>query len=455
MTRSFYSYAIFFAGLYIVTAILESIILFVLGPRMYDLGSLPNWLFFAYGISLVWSLILLKYFHYRHYMFPLWTLITSTAVSFFHFVIFMHVLQTREMTSYYIAALLLAPATAAVYGITLIFSNAGRNPWLKAGGIFIFFIGLGTFSTTLWALDSPGVMLNGTLEKAEQWITLFAAFVPLLDTVTGFAALSAFAFLLMLTPRVTGDAMHAAQNPYEVSEGVRKQAERFEPRTYLTPDGDSLQYRLMIPLDYDSTQKYPLVVCLHGSSGCGSDNMKQVAESLPAYLLSQPENRRKYPGFLFVPQCPLHFGWGGISGLPGVDSLVFGAISSLQQEFSIDVDRYYVCGHSLGGYGTWHLISMHPEMFAAAIPAAGEGDPAVAYKIINVPVWAFHGAKDRHVPVSGSRDMVAAIRRAGGTPRYTAEFPDENHHIWRNIADTPGLLEWLFAQRRHEGQARQ
>jgi poly(3-hydroxybutyrate) depolymerase len=469
MTRTFYSYAIFFTGLYIVTGLLQSIILFLLGRRMYDLGSLSAWMLLAYSISLVWSLILLRYFHHKQHVFVFWMLIIYTAVSLVHFIIFMHVLQTREMTTYYITGMFLAPIAGAVYGFSLVVSSAGKNHLLRAAGFFILVIALTSFSTTVWAFNSVSVMLNGTLEKAEQWITIAAVFIPLfffmnfiretsraeeiktsnsLDTVVGFAALAAFALLLIVGTRFVGDTIRAVGNPSDVSKAVRTQAEGFEARTYKNADGDSLQYRLMVPLDYDPTQKYPLVVCLHGSSGCGSDNMKQVATSLPAYLLSPPEKRRKYPSFLFVPQCPLHFAWGGIPGVPGVDSLVFGAIDALQQEFSIDEDRYYVSGHSLGGYGTWHLISMHPEMFAAAIPAAGAGDPALADKIVEVPIWAFHGAEDRHVAVSGSRDMVAAIRKAGGHPRYT-EFTNENHHIWRNIADTPGLLDWLFAQRRH------
>ena len=85
-------------------------------------------------------------------------------------------------------------------------------------------------------------------------------------------------------------------------------------------------------------------------------------------------------------------------------------------------------------------------MFAAAIPVCGGGDPKLARNIVDVPVWAFHGEKDRSVPVKLTREMIDAIKNAGGHPRYT-EFPDAGHNIWDEVKNTPGLLEWLFAQK--------
>jgi predicted peptidase len=86
-------------------------------------------------------------------------------------------------------------------------------------------------------------------------------------------------------------------------------------------------------------------------------------------------------------------------------------------------------------------------MFAAAIPVCGAGDPAMAPRITGVAIWAFHGAKDRNVPVSGSRNMIAAIKRAGGDPKYT-EYPALGHDIWAPVMHTTGLLDWLFDQKK-------
>jgi predicted peptidase len=199
------------------------------------------------------------------------------------------------------------------------------------------------------------------------------------------------------------------------------------------------------PLDFDASKSYPIVVCLHGSSGTGSDNYRQVGAALFPELLAIDSNRRKYPAFVFVPQCKFGTSWGG-HPLPAIDKIVFETLSSLENELPIDTSRRYVAGGSLGGYGTWHFIQSHPDFFAAAMPVCGGGDPSLASNCAHVPVWAFHGARDERVPVSGSRDMIDAMQKAGGHPRYT-EYPDSGHDIGKLVSETPGLLEWLFAQR--------
>ena len=238
-------------------------------------------------------------------------------------------------------------------------------------------------------------------------------------------------------------------------------AQLFEARTYVSIPGDTIPYRLLKPLVYDPQKKYALVVCLSGSGGRGTDNVKQIAGCWPAQVLSRQENRKKYPCFLFVPQCPPGADWGasfserqkeqwvqaGYPLRPSIESFVFAIISLLEKEFSIDPDRRYVTGQSMGGTGSWHYILTYQQMFAAAIPICGGADPDLGQMIIDTPIWAFHGQKDDIAPVDLSRDMIKAIKEAGGNPRYT-EFPDANHFSWPLAYDTPGLLDWLFNQKR-------
>ena len=197
----------------------------------------------------------------------------------------------------------------------------------------------------------------------------------------------------------------------------------------------------MMPVDYDPKNKYPLVVCLHHGGAHGTDNILQIDGSGAAQMLSMDWARRAYPSILFVPQCPAATNWAAI------DDLVFAAIHSLETTLAVDSDRIYLTGISGGGYGSWDFICARPNMFAAAIPVCGAGDPALAKNIIHVPVWAFQGEDDRNVPAKLQRDMIAALRKAGGHPRYT-EFPGEGHNIWTHVSQAPGLLDWLFAQNR-------
>jgi len=244
------------------------------------------------------------------------------------------------------------------------------------------------------------------------------------------------------------------------SENAVRTAQLFEARTYVSNRNETLLYRLLKPIDYDPNKKYPLVVCLSGSGGRGTDNIKQIAGCWPAQILSKQENRKKYPAFVFVPQCPPGFDWGrsfkdgkrggrskpGGSDLPGVDTLVFEIIKALEDEFEIDKRRLYVTGQSMGGFGSWHFILTHSITFAAAIPICGGGNPDLAQYIVDVPIWAFHGQKDETVPVDFSRNMIEAIKDVGGNPRFT-EFQDAGHICWPLAFDTPGLLDWLFAQK--------
>lgn len=470
MPRSFYSYAIFFTGLYISISLFRSIIYFQLDARLSELQSFAGWISVEFLIWLTWSLLLLKYYHYKQYQFTYWAMAASIAAFLLQFILYYKLLTTRDLSGYYIVATLALMGMGIVYAVSLLVTQAGKNPWLKAAGVFLLLQGLASVVTFVWAIGSVSARVNGTITRIDQWVSLIANLTPLLflmhfrverataekgnatqqeslEGIMGLAGMVAVVATLILVPRVIGESIGLSRNPNLVSEGAQTVAGPFRARTYVNTTGDTMRYRLLLPLEYDSTRKYPLVVCLHGSSGCGTDNVRQIAASAPAQFLSEPGNRAKYPAFIYVPQCPPETAWGGLPDVQAIDSLLFESILALEKEFAIDAGRRYVTGNSLGGYGAWHLIAARPEMFAAAIPICGGGNPALAQSIADVPVWAFHGAQDRIVPVSGSRDIIRAVKKAGGNPRYT-EYPDEGHHILKKVTDTPGLLDWLFAQER-------
>jgi predicted peptidase len=159
-------------------------------------------------------------------------------------------------------------------------------------------------------------------------------------------------------------------------------------------------------------------------------------------------------GCTLVPEAPsrwVEVDWGKPTHtMPekpsGPMGLVLEVIAKMQKQYRIDPDRLYVMGLSMGGYGTWDAVQRYPDMFAAAVPICGGGDETRADRI-KCPVWAFHGDKDPAVPVSRSRNMIAAIKAAGGTPRYT-EYPGVGHNAWSAAFKDPEMLKWLFSQKR-------
>ena len=121
------------------------------------------------------------------------------------------------------------------------------------------------------------------------------------------------------------------------------------------------------------------------------------------------------------------------------------AVAALQQEFSIDAKRIYITGLSMGGYGVWDAVARRPELFAAAVPICGGGDPALAKQMQTVAIWAFHGADDKAVTVERSRQMVEALKAVGAAPKYT-EYPGVGHNSWEKTYSDLAMYEWLFAQ---------
>ncbi|MEO2092258.1 MAG: prolyl oligopeptidase family serine peptidase [Gemmataceae bacterium] len=225
----------------------------------------------------------------------------------------------------------------------------------------------------------------------------------------------------------------------------------------ITKDKASLPYRLMKPDGYtkDGTDRYPLVVFLHGIGERGKDNAIQLKNGVERFVTAAA--RKKHPCFLVVPQCPSDKMWVNIRNTKANQTfadqptepaaLVLDLIDALGKEYRVDADRIYLTGVSMGGYGTWDLICRKPDLFAAALPVCGGGDPAQADKLTKLPIWVFHGDKDTAVPPERSRDMVAAIKKAGGKPEYT-EFPGVGHDSWTPTYKDDKTRDWLFAQKK-------
>ena len=246
------------------------------------------------------------------------------------------------------------------------------------------------------------------------------------------------------------------------------------PGNYVTrvfTDAHDMQmtYYLFIPFNYNPQKKYPLVLLLHGGDEranvnnppdqnrnvlLNQDYVKVWGPGIPG--LSSPDVQAQYPTFIVVPQVddPQH--WVDVPASQGsytlaaqpTDSLRMAKeiVDALQKQYlNIDSHRLYITGLSMGGYGTWDAIERWPGYFAAAAPLAGAGDPSKASRLVSLPIWAFHGSGDGGVPVSGSRDMIQAIKVAGGHPRYT-EYASAGHEIWAQVYSTPAFFSWLFSQ---------
>ncbi|HAI75288.1 MAG TPA: phospholipase [Microscillaceae bacterium] len=231
--------------------------------------------------------------------------------------------------------------------------------------------------------------------------------------------------------------MNACQSSAPLDENLFTQ-HRFTQQGYILP------YRLLMPENYkpSSAQKYPLVLFLHGADERGHNNTAHLSRIKGLFL--NPYNHHSYPCFVLAPQCPMASNWRTAP----THALLLGLLQEISENYPIDPNRLYITGLSMGGFGTWDMIASYPQRFAAAIPICGGGQISLAANLKNMPIWAFHGAQDDVVGVSYTREMIQAIRQAGGKPRYT-EYADVKHDSWVNAYQEPELLEWLFSQKRN------
>ena len=215
-----------------------------------------------------------------------------------------------------------------------------------------------------------------------------------------------------------------------------------------------LPYRIYVPFNYSPDKEYPIFVNLHGAGHRGNDNEKHVG--FVGSLLTV-EDLPLNDSIIIFPQCPENNKWGdtdwgkgsySLDAVPESNELraLVELIEKIKKDYSVDEKRIYACGLSMGGYGVWNLLMRHPDLFTGGVAMCGAADPSKASVLVDMPVWAVHGAKDPTVPVSGSREMVNAIKALGGTKIQYTELPNNEHDVWTYTYANVDIFRWLYQQ---------
>jgi predicted peptidase len=207
---------------------------------------------------------------------------------------------------------------------------------------------------------------------------------------------------------------------------------------------ESLKFRFFSEKRMSPKKRYPIMLFLHGKGSGGSDNEKQLNGIVRNFAAGK--FHKKNPSFIFAPQCPDDSkGWRG-EYLDDVIGLLRTAIKNLP----VDEDRVYITGISMGGFGTWSALDEAPDLFAAAVPVCGGGNPATAKAIKEIPIWAHHGVADPVVSVEFTRKMVEALKKEKGDIKYT-EYDAASgvkHDAWTPCYSNPEVYEWIYEQRK-------
>jgi predicted peptidase len=263
--------------------------------------------------------------------------------------------------------------------------------------------------------------------------------------------------------RETNEKTGLIKNKKSTNKEMGKQFEDTIQSVFSSKDNNQfhqLPFSLIQSFDSTSQEKTTLIVFLHGAGERGMDNKSHLKVGLPNFIQSLKKQGLKN-FVVFAPQCPTNERWVDAdwtaashimkpephwpmaSALSVIDSLV-GSIQNL------DDKRIYITGLSMGGYGTWEMIQRRPDFFAAAIPICGGGDKLQASKLTEVPIWAFHGTKDKAVPVIRTTDMYESIKTATKENPLRIKmtlYENKGHLIWNETYDNSEVIKWLLAQR--------
>ena len=245
---------------------------------------------------------------------------------------------------------------------------------------------------------------------------------------------------------------------------TRAQDKNLFEKHWLVQGADTLPFRVLLPANFDSKKKYPLVFFLHGAGERGRDNETQLVHGSKLFLAD--DFRQRFPAIVIFPQCPntsywsnvlrLHDGGGKrlFSFLGGGEptaamKLLMLLVKQSLSSYPVKKDQVYIGGLSMGGMGTYEVVRRLPETFAAAFAICGGASPSTANELKNIKWWLFHGLKDDVVDPLFTKNMEAALKKAGASVKATY-YPDANHNSWDPAFAEKDLLPWLFSHKRKE-----
>lgn len=215
-------------------------------------------------------------------------------------------------------------------------------------------------------------------------------------------------------------------------------------RAFKVSDTQTIPYLLALPKDFGKEQdkKWPVILFLHGR-GESRGPLSIVSKWGPPRMAARGDD---LPYILISPQCPADSFWTKDDQQDGLIKL----LDHIAATFPVDSTRVYLTGLSMGGYGSWKLAGNHPKRFAAVAPICGKGDPALAQKLKDLPIWVFHGVDDSAVPFKHSVTMVEAIEKAGGKKIRFTSLEHTGHNSWSAAYATPELFQWFNKHRRKD-----
>ena len=257
--------------------------------------------------------------------------------------------------------------------------------------------------------------------------------------------------------------------PYGISKDSRFLAgiiaQSIDAKLFKSDCGNVLPFLMSSPLNIQDGKTYPLVIFLHGSSHQGTNNRRQFERPLHNGIKKHaPDSFVIYPqaksiGFirsikdLFVRgKCFLmQYNWDGFMGQEyNYSFMVYRLLDYIFDNDFIpaDINRIYLIGYSMGGFGVTWFINDRPDFFAAAAVIAGrmsrmiDPDPEA---FINIPMWIAHGKRDTIVDFESGSQLADFVTNAGNKNVVFDVHENRGHSIQRTVFGNPEFYTWLFS----------
>lgn len=238
--------------------------------------------------------------------------------------------------------------------------------------------------------------------------------------------------------------------------------------------GVTLRYNLFVPKDYDASKKYPLVLFMHDASGANQIDTYTLLQGNGATVWASPRDQAKHPCFVLAPQYDEIVVDDSFRVTASAETTI-NLLEALKSQYSIDADRVYTTGQSMGCMLSYLLLSTHPDKFAAGMLVAGQWNPEVISPMANKPLWLVSCTGDEKSSAGAAKALelwstlgaktdsaswafdttknvrvkeIEELRHQPITIRYSHLRGGWHNGTWRVAYTFAGIRDWLFATSR-------
>ncbi len=229
-----------------------------------------------------------------------------------------------------------------------------------------------------------------------------------------------------------------------------------------------LPYAIYLPQNYDPSQKYPVVLALHGTGEIRESVDEILRKSAMATLWAEASEYGNHPCIVVVPQCRIRYdeqdNWTTIEQyfqhrtdspfwpMPQLKA-VWKLLENIRSWYSVDEKRMYLTGVSSGGIAAYVLAQDHPGVFAAIAGVCSVMNPWKLEALRGTAIWMFHADDDPMIVPSQTLNPICGMMDQIGLPYRLTRYPEgrifwrSGHFSWEAAYCDPGLVDWMFSQK--------